>query len=287
MTTRRSGFSLAELLVVIVLASILMGAAYQSLFVQERTFRTTGDMIRSQDALRTALGVLEAELREAVTVPSATGGPDILLATRDSVVFRAQRRLGFVCEVASNEKHLVTWSLSAVDFFTTADSVVFVFADGVVTTADDDRWIALRPSGVQASTAACPSRPGTQVADQRLVSLKAEDGSDVSPQVLEDVHPGAPVRGVQRVTYGIYESGGRWMMARRAGSGGPERLVSGLAEPGEGLVFTYLDGDGNQLIDPVTPGSVAAIRVVMRSAPAPGTRTHPMELTTQIHLRNN
>lgn len=285
MNSRRPGFTLIEFLVVAVLATLIMGAAYQTLFVQDRTFRTMGEMIRGQDALRVAVGIMEAELREVVTNPTGTGGPDIVLATRDSVVLRAQRRLGFVCAVAANDKRLFTWSPGGVDLFEVGDAVV-VFSDNVPNLADDDAWVAARISQIQSSSVACPTRPDDTVAHQ-WINLVMLDGSQLDADDLLGVLDGAPVRALHDITYSLYPSENGWVLARRRSANEFDRLVDGLAERGVGLAFTYLDAVGNQLAEPVDPTSVAAVQVSVQTSPTPGSGAGAATLTSHIHFRNN
>jgi prepilin-type N-terminal cleavage/methylation domain-containing protein len=291
MNTRQSGFTLIELLVVVVIAAIIMGAVVQSLVLQERTYRATGEKVRGQDGLRIALGVLEAELREAATAEgthgASLGGSDIVVAGRDSVVFRAQRNLGFVCEVQANQKHVHIWAISLTDSFV-GDSLYLVFRDGDPTTGADDRWMPARATNIGPSSAACPGKPGTPVA-QTSLKLEHLDGSTIADAVLEDVLPGAPVRSLQNVTYGLYELGDDWALRRRAQGDTLQTMVRGLAGRGEGVVFTYLDAAGNTLTgDPLgDPTQVAAIQITARTAPHPGSGASPVELTTNVFLRNN
>jgi prepilin-type N-terminal cleavage/methylation domain-containing protein len=288
MRTRQPGFTVVELLVVVVLAAVIMGAVVQSLVIQERTYRATSTMVRGQDGMRIALGVLEAELRDAATaVGFAGGGSDILVAGRDSVVFRAHRNLGFVCEVLPSDKRLAVWAISTLDSFA-ADSLYLIFRDGDPTTGVDDRWIAARATNIQGSTAACPTKPGTPEAHTRL-TLQHLDGSTIADGELAGVLPGAPVRSFQNVRYGIYQVGDDWALRRRVESDTLQTIVTGLAERGEGLLFTYMDAAGNTLAgDPLgDPTQVAAIRITARTAPHPGSGASPVELTTNIFLRNN
>lgn len=285
MNSRQAGFSLIELFVVLLLATLIMGAAYQTLFVQDRSFRRMGEMIRGQDALRIAIGVMEAELREVVTNPTGTGGPDIILATRDSVVLRAQRKLGFVCDAAPNDKRLFTWSPGGVDLFAIGDAVV-VFADHLPDSANDDEWVAARISQLQPSTAACPTRPDVPEAHQRI-DLVTLGGGTLPSDALDGVLVGAPVRALHDITYTLDPSDNGWLLVRRRGAGQVDRLVDGLAPRGTGLVFTYLDSFGNVLADPVNPASVAAVEVSVETSPTPGSGAPPASLTSHIHLRNN
>jgi prepilin-type N-terminal cleavage/methylation domain-containing protein len=291
MRTRQPGFTVVELLVVVVLAAVIMGAVVQSLVIQERTYRATSTMVRGQDGLRIALGVLEAELRDAATDVgthgAALGGSDILVGGRDSVVFRAHRNLGFVCEVLPSTKQVDVWAISTLDSFV-ADSLYIIFRDGDPATGVDDRWIAARATNIQPSTAACPGKPGTPEAHTRL-TLQYLDGGTIADGELDGVRPGAPLRSFQNIRYGIYQVGDDWALRRRVGADTLQTIVTGLAERGEGLLFTYLDAAGNTLTgDPLgDPTQVAAIQITARTAPHPGSGASPVELTTNIFLRNN
>lgn len=289
MNARQPGFSLVELLVVAVLAAFLMGAAYQLLLTQERSFRATSQIIRGQDALRMSLGVLEAELREVVTQGGPSGGADIIAATRDSVVIRAQRKLGFVCAVSANDKFAHTLSLGPGGTFAVGDQLL-IFADGDPIIAADDEWVGVRVQGVQSSSTACTVLPGSPVATQRL-TLRRPDDSELPPQVLLAVRRGAPVRSLERVTYGIYPDADGWYLGRRRHRDDVlERLVDGLAAPGSGFAFTYLNAAGNALTVPVAAGdiaNIAAIRIEARTSPPDRSGAEPAELSTLIHFRNN
>jgi prepilin-type N-terminal cleavage/methylation domain-containing protein len=288
--SRRAGFTLVEFLVVAVLAAIILGAVVQALVVQERTYRATGESVRGQDGLRIAIGVLETELREVATQTGPRDGSDIEVATRDSVIFRAHRKLGFVCDRSPNEKHITTWAVSAEDQFVLNTDVQFlVFRDGLNTaTAIDDEWLVVQAQNVQPITSvACPSRPGGGNSHNRL-HLSWPGGATIADDDMQGIWPGAPVRSIERITYGLYELDGGWALRRRAGNV-MQTLVSGLAGRGEGLTFTYFDANGNPLNeDPVAdPSQVAAISITATTGPPPGTGASPVELTTHIFLRNN
>lgn len=284
MMTRRPGFTVAELLVVVVITAVVLGAVVRSLVVQQRAYSATSELVRGQEGLRIALGVLEAELREATSAGATIGAPDLLMAARDSIRFRAQRKLGFVCSRSGN--NVTTWSVREAERFAAADDVFLIYRRGDPN--DVDRWIATRPGSVVANSASCPSNPTTGQSHNNLQSLSFLDGSAVDGATMDYVLPGAPVRVVQQVTYGLRQMNGEWVLGRRNADGSVDAIAGGLDEQGVGLRFTYFDDMGNQLSgDPVTAANVASIEVRARTAPSPGSGANPVTLSTHIFLRNN
>ncbi len=281
--TRRAGFTLVELLVVAVLGAVIIGAAYQSLISQERASRTTSDMIRSHDSLRSAVGILESELREIATQGGDTiGASDILIATADSIQFRAQRTLAFVCEVLPSDRRLALWSPSTSTPVADGDPVL-IFQEADATTGTPDRWLIARAHSVGSSSVACPASPGG-TAEQRI-NLLSLTGGDPGSAFLASVRRGAPVRVLEKVTYGLYAFDGRWGLGRRSGDSVDE-IVVGLDEPGAGLTFTYLDSSRDTITaTPVNPTDIATILITAVAAPRAG--ADPVELSSSVFLRNN
>lgn len=286
--TRRAGFTLVELLIVAVLGTVVLGAAYQSLMVQERSYRITSNAVLDHDALRTALGVLESELREVSTAGGMAGLTDIVSAESDEVVVRAARGIGFVCERHPSDRKMHTWSPSAQGQIRVGDAIA-VYADGDPTTEKDDMWLSAQVKSTGASSVACASRPGGLTApSSQLVELEMlTGGMSVDGNFLIPVNPGAPVRAMAQVTYGLYQFGDGWGLGRAVGSGDVEPIIVGLDGPGEGLVFTYLDGSGNAITsDPVPdPSAIAAIEIAASTRPRAG--NPPLDLQTRVFLRNN
>jgi prepilin-type N-terminal cleavage/methylation domain-containing protein len=290
MSTRRSGFTLVELLVAAVLAAIIMGATYQSLITQERTHRTTSDIIRGQDAVRAALGILEAELREAATMgdPAIIGIRDITAASSDSLTIRAQRKIGFVCAVHPSDRRLWVWMLGPRDRFVVGDGIL-IFSDDNPNIATDDFWSAARVHQVTSESVACPSRPTGSTGAIQRVDVAALAGVPLGRDYTEVVRPGAPVRGFSAATYKLFAGNDGWFLGRRTGATAAiDTLVFGLAGPGQGLVFTYLDEDGEEITtDPVVVSAVAGVRITAKTAPRPGSGASAATVTSDIYFRNN
>lgn len=272
MRVRRSGFTLVELLIGMLIGMIVLSGAYRMVVVQQRGYSTTGATVQDQDVLRIALGILESEFREMAAIGGADiGNSDIIAADPGGVRVRAPRTIGFVCTVkpAGESKTVTSWTDG--EFFRAGDRVL-LFVDNAVDRYGDDRWDEARVDNVSNSNAAC----GTRIADQKL---------HFAAHTVNGVAPGAPIRAVEEVTYGLYELHGSWGVGRvihtPGGDEGPQLLVGGLA-PEDGLSFEYLDETGATTTD---PSAVAAIRVGLRTAPS--SMKQPARLTSTIYLRNN
>ena len=271
---RRPGFTLVELLVVSVLTAVTLAGVYRTLIVQEKGYEAAGVMIGDQEAVRTAIGILESELREVSAIGDSIGGPDILVATTDSVVFRAQRKIGFVCRTGASGNSVVTWAFG--EELEPGDQLLY-FVDGDTLVASDDRWDTTSVKAVSTTTASdCESHwPGAQL---RLVTV--EDAAD-----LTDVERGALTRAYDWITYGIYDFGTLgWGMGRRNSDGELSYLVGGLAPRGEGLILEYFDADGN----PTTQvDRIARVRITVETEPRSSTKVRPSRTRSNLFLRNN
>jgi prepilin-type N-terminal cleavage/methylation domain-containing protein len=276
MSARRDGFTLVELMVVTLLLALVLGAVYRTLTVQEETYRAGGAVIQGQETLRTALGILESELREVSTTGSDIGGPDIRAADPDSVVFRAARKVSFICDISRNEKWIVTASEG--DPIARGDSLL-IFVDGDSLRWQDDAWDPSLASDVATtSSSACAARfPGLAVQTVKLPVA----------QDLSGVRLYSPVRTFDWVTYTLqrYARPLDWSLVRRTPKDGKTVfLLGGLAPPGEGLRFEYFDELGN----PTSVGSeVARMRIGVTVAERARAHMPAQSLTTNLYLRNN
>lgn len=229
-TSSRTGFTVVELLVVVVLGALILMTAYQVLAINTRVYAVNGARVQGQQTLRGGLEVLSGELREI----SARGGDLIEMGT-DSLTIRAQREFGLVCDVNYGGGLAQLTAIRVGPAFSVGDSV-FVFHDNDPDLASDDEWFGGTVSGVSASTA-CGGNP-SQVLTLPFVSAAA---GAFNP---DSVRVGAPVRGFDVFTYGQYEVDGEAYLARRKrGDPDPSLLVGPLPASG-GLSFQYLDEQG-------------------------------------------
>lgn len=285
MYRKTAGFSLVELLLVVVLGFIILGAVYETLNTQQQAYRQQTAVIETHEATRAALEVLAGELREI-----SSSGADILMATRDSVTIRALRKVGFVCYVAGG--FIDVWTLST--DFAARDRLLVYDNGGTTQNPSDDQWRQMTVTGADKSLfnlAACTQWPeyslrGDSVGDhtrQHLVVTGSWSGT---------IDRGAPVRSYESVTYGIQQVDGEWMLTRREGAGATVALVGPLAAPADsGLALSYYDADGAQMSYSTLPSnltSVNSFKITVKGEYPRGDGTDiQRDLSIAIYLRNN
>lgn len=284
MSNRRRGFSLVEMVVVALLGSITLAAIYQSLIVQERAYRREGAIIATHESLRSAVGVLEAEMREiSATAELADAGSDLAMIAPESLEFRALRKIGFVCAVHNSDRKLDTFELGAA--FAQDDSVL-IFQEGDPGDWDDDGWIVgkVTSAGTPKTTSCGTSWSGVGAAGVNFAGDLIS--SIIGPTNLSGVAPGAPLRSFAWLTYGLYQVDGEWVLGRRMrDSTTINVLVDGLAAPADsGLVFHYFDANGVETND---ADEVVRIQINVRAMADPANLIFGDTLRTNLFLRNN
>ena len=243
----RGGFTLAELMVVAVLGTLIAAAALQILITNQRAYTAQGAAISGQQSTRMALEVLFSELREV----SAAGG-DLLVMGGDSIRVRLMRRFSYVCETDfSGQPELIVRNLGGRKF--AAGDSVFVYADNDEGNTNDDAWIEARVSAID-STDQCPqdSTAATELTFNGQSSLFSADSVGV----------GAPVRSYEKFTFGVTTLLGDPFLARRSGSDATFVPIAGPLAASNGLTFAYLDRFGNTTTNPL---NVRQIVVTIRT----------------------
>lgn len=270
-----AGFSLVELLIVAVLGIVLLVAIYQTIIIQERSYRAEYAITSVQENMRLGTDVLASALREVSA--NATSG-DIRSIAADSITFREFRKIGILCDTISNGAHFDI--LQAGDAFSDGDSLL-VFIDNNVNKQSDDEWRATYVSGMTGSSGKCTNNwAGYTMQQVQLPSA-----------VLTGVRQGAPVRSFVWMTYGLYQdSSGNWMLGRHdADSTAVSMLAGPLAPPDSGgLTFTYYDKNNNVTTDPAdVVRLVITLKGTHRTGPEMPNGVYMDTLTTQVFLRND
>lgn len=85
----QNGFTLAEVMIVMVISSIIMGAVFTIYLVHQRSYVEHDDLADIQQNLRGALAVMTPEIRQAGCNPTRSAGIGILQATNSVLRFTA------------------------------------------------------------------------------------------------------------------------------------------------------------------------------------------------------
>ena len=278
------GFTVVELMVALLIASIALTAIVQAFATHQRTFSAQAQRIGVQQNLRTGLAVLPAELRAL----NAREG-DILKMSATSITIRALRQLAIVCQAPVLGGASVTLTVRQAPFYGTlfddTKDGIFVFYDGDESLRSDDAWVSGRLTSAPVGSAKCSDgKPG--------YSFAAGLTLGALPAVTGRIASGAPVRGYRQITYGVFQhTDGRWYVGMKDSSAAMTPLIGPLAGS-NGLTFTYYDGNnavttdsskvariGISLVDQTT----TLVRQANMSAPAYKVDS----LSTHTTLRNN
>lgn len=274
-----AGFTLVELLVVVVVGALILGATFQVLAVQERSYRHQGAAMATQQNIRAALDVLESELREI-----SASGNDLTMIQPDSLTFRAYRAAGFICNLDAPGQRIVVVQQGTQPFVADGKQQLLYFVENTRTTGTDDDWRITRIQNVD--TGPCDaSWGGPAVQGTRLV---VPDFTFPAATGGPPVYLGAPVRSFEVYTYGLYTINGEPVLARRRAGESLVPVVGPLAPSSNTPVFRYFDANGNETTN---PAAVVRIGIVVRGRTqgtgVPGQTHYTDSLTTQLFLRNN
>mgnify|MGYP001112808361 CR=1 FL=1 len=276
-----AGFTLLELLVVVVIGALILGAAFQVLAVQERSYRQQSAAMTTQQNVRAALDVLETELREI----SASDG-DLLMIQPESLTFRAYRAAGFICDLRAASSEIVVLQRGTEPFVAGKQKLLY-FIEGLQTTGTDDVWGLADIDRVDDGGTCAATWGGLEGVD--TTTLKVSGFTFPASLGGPPVYLGAPVRSFEVFTYGLFEIDGEPVLARRSAVDGRlDPIVGPLAPSPNGLVFRYFDGNG---LPTTNPANVARIGIVVRGRTkgtgVPGQTHYTDSLVTQLFLRNN
>jgi prepilin-type N-terminal cleavage/methylation domain-containing protein len=288
----RTGLSLTELLVALVLLGLVTTGLYLVLTGNQRVYRAQTLRMDLQQNIRAAASILPAELREL----DATDG-DLLAIATSSVTFRAMRQLGFLCRtpVLGAVAAVLTvreQPLFGVRGFNTATDSILVYYEGDPRTRDDDGWVPGRLADVGGGTCDDGSPARLLTTALGFGSVTAPDGRSL-PQLNQAgrITAGAPLRGFETITYRLYQGGdGQWHIGMSTGGPGGTQPLIGPVLP-NGFELVYRDSAGAVT---AAPARVATIEVRLRAPTAEpvrrpdGTLAPAVDsLVTVVALRNN
>jgi prepilin-type N-terminal cleavage/methylation domain-containing protein len=283
---RRAGFTLVELMAVMLLLGFVGAAILSVMMRQQRFYRAARDLIDTRQQIRQAVAMLPADLRGISSV-----GGDIYVMTDSSVEFRSTFGTATVCNpnitvskapgisvaplTLAKGNVFTSWSQTPV-----AGDSMFVYDDGASSnTSSDDIWQRYQISNVLTQT------DGTK-SDGCLTTtglVQAGDVSKTNPAYQlftngatpsKTIATGSAVRIFRRVHYSLYRSAtdNKWYLGYYdcvTGRTPVCNAIQPIAGPFQayannstsGLQFTYYDSTGAVT---ATKTNVARISVVAR-----------------------
>jgi Tfp pilus assembly protein PilW len=271
----RLGFTLAELLVYIVVAGLIMSGAYRLMITQSRAFTKQREVLDVRETARSAVQLLAWDLRHA-----GMGGGPLAVLNANSVTLRSAQGSGIVCGKHPLLPRFALWKTSGTLQATADDSaLVYSIARG--------QWRQMKitqvgtPAAMGIPACALPGAPVPDVVVQIAV---------VSPLDTASIIVGAPFRAYRRTEYAEFAANGRWWLGRRVGgAAGYEQLTGPLLAPAAGgLAFIYRDTLGAVTANPAAVRSVAiTLRAQsFKRARFSGTAANQVDsLTTVVALR--
>ena len=248
---RRPGFTLVELLIVLVLLSIVGGSLMSMISNQQRFYQGTYDLIELRSQLRQAEAVVSSDLRSL-----STPGGDIIAMTDSSMDFRYTIGSSISCTTPAGSTIIIPPTTTANG--NTLTNWLSQAAPGrhrirlrrrrEANVSGDDAWQPTRSaSDLIPGSGTCDAAYNAQSAGYSMAML-----TSISPTVVQ----GAPIRFVRRAHYSLYQSGNdnNWYLGYSCSACGTT-TVQPIAGPFKaytdaggtdtsGIRITYFDSTG-------------------------------------------
>lgn len=263
----RTGFSLPELILSLVLLGLVLGGMMTVLVRQQRFYRSTNEMMDARTQVRQATDMVPADLR-VLSSSDVRNGTDLYTSTDKVIDFRAITGSTVLCKITNLSKILIPpTNLTAGTALTTwmdqpqvGDSML-IYDDSAATGNGDDHWNVYAINNMT-SNSGCGTASGFVRTEDVSAGLTGYSISLTTP-MTSTIGVGAPIRFFRRRRYELYQPSGSssWYLGMydcltTCGAlspvSGPFAAYSASAG-NSGLSFTYLDSLGNVL----TPTSVA------------------------------
>ena len=252
MLTSRPASSLAELLVALSLAALVLGSATVTVLRQQRSTTRTTSTNAADSQLHPMMALVPAELGSLV---SAAGDLAAGQASDTSLQLRVPIALAVQCDSAAGS---VAWRTGGSEIDASGMAALPHVGDSLWSyDPASSAWVGRRVVASLAGTGTCP---GT--ADSVPVRRLRHDG-------LEAIPVATPLRLTRQVRYDIYRAAdGSWQLGLRDWSeasgrfASPQPLAGPLLRPAGGGVtsgFRYFDATGAEL-----PPSAVDVRRVAR-----------------------
>jgi prepilin-type N-terminal cleavage/methylation domain-containing protein len=255
-STHRSGFSLVELLIVIVLLALVLTSVMTIFVQQQRFYSDSAAIMETRSATRDAVYVLQSDLRSL----SPKGG-DIYAMGPSFIEFRSQPGGSVVCTIDVSRTILTVPPLNVATGAAltswlappAAGDTVLIFDAGTTSSTASDSFNVYTLTAAPIPAASCPNATGlTSTVGEAIQGFTLR----VTPALTATTIVGAPIRVIRRARYELYqESSGNWYLGyfdcvpSRSPKCNSLQPVAGPYVPPNtsgtgGIAFTYRDATG-------------------------------------------
>jgi prepilin-type N-terminal cleavage/methylation domain-containing protein len=269
----RRGFTLAELMVSLVMFGLVSAIILGMVRSQQKFYRGATEVIDVRSQLRQAAALLPLELRSVSTVSTAVPagspykpsklGSDITYMSDSAVQFRATIGSGIICKkvdlaagavitlvptgVLAKGNVLTSWYATPA-----GTDTAFVFDPGTDPGAGDDQWRPYKVTLADATKKAqCPVASGFVTSgnspagddDKEQLEFTAIDALTPSSLLPTSITTGSVVRFTRSVRYSIYKApSNEWYLGYRSLGPSASTLTAATIEPVSGPYRTYVAG---------------------------------------------
>ncbi|MEO6211277.1 MAG: prepilin-type N-terminal cleavage/methylation domain-containing protein [Gemmatimonadaceae bacterium] len=248
----RRGFTLVELLVVVVLLALVLTSVMRIFVQQQRFYSDSAAMMETRSSSRDAAYVIQSDLR---SVSPKSG--DIYSMSSKSIEFRSQTGASVVCTIDGSRTILTVPPLNvatgaALTSWLAPPAVgdtVLIYDSG--TAVDSFNYYTL--TAAPTNSASCPNATGlTTTVGEAMAGYTLR----VTPALPATTLVGVPIRIMRTAHYELYqEASGNWYLGfydclpSRSPKCNPLQPVAGPYLPANlagtgGIVFTFLDSTG-------------------------------------------
>lgn len=283
---RRAGFTLTELMIVVVLVGVIGTALTLLLMRQQRFHRAVVSITDSRARMRDVSTIMPTDLRSI-----STAADDILAFTTTSIQFRAYIGTSVVCNFASaSVVELPPRSLASGNVLTAwinppaPGDIAYLYNDGEKAGNFDDEWdrheIADTTSSTDASWCASSLSPAyTTAADNAAQRYRITLTSDAD---TDKITRGAVIRFAREVRYSAYQAAdNQWYVGYQtcvpdadptvAGVCGDTELLAGPIKAAtsdtltSGLFFVFYNKNGTRISSIASTDTIARVSVGIRT----------------------
>jgi prepilin-type N-terminal cleavage/methylation domain-containing protein len=259
----RVGFTLVELLIVIVILAVVLTCVMTIFVQQQRFYSDSSAIIETRSSTRDAAYVLQSDLRSL----SPKGGDIYAMGSR-FVEFRSQPGSSVVCTIDASRTVITVPPLNVSTGAALTSwlappakgDTVLIYDPGSTPSAVTDTFNVYTLTAIPAVGASCPNATGlTTTAGEAIQGY----GFKVTPALTAGTTVGSPIRIVRRARYELYqEASGSWYLGyydcvpSRAPSCSSLQPIAGPYVPPNaggtgGIVFTYRDSLGAVTANPL------------------------------------